>query len=371
MAQMIAQFNEENIRILQDLGFEVHLAANFTSDYNTMSLDAMHAFSQQMRKQGVFVHQIDFERGVGRITTNVKVWNQLRNLADEQSFDLIHCQSPLGGVFGRLIGKKYHIPTIYTAHGFHFYKGGPIKNWLLFYPIERYLARFTDCLITINHEDFSVSNSFPCKSTQYVPGVGVDVEALSNVTCDLSLRDELDIPRDAFTIISCGELSVRKNEQIVIKALSRIHSKDVYYVVVGKGEQEDHLKALSAKLHVEDQLRFVGYQANPAPYYAISNVAVFPSRREGLGLAGIEAMATGLPLITTNIGGIADYSIDGKTGYVAGPDDAENYAQALLSLKNNQPLSEKMGRFNKKHVKQFSQEVVNQIMFNLYSKYLK
>lgn len=115
MAQMIAQFNEENIRILQDLGFEVHLAANFTSDYNTMSLDAMHAFSQQMRKQGVFVHQIDFERGVGRITTNVKVWNQLRNLADEQSFDLIHCQSPLGGVFGRLIGKST-IFQLFTPH---------------------------------------------------------------------------------------------------------------------------------------------------------------------------------------------------------------------------------------------------------------
>lgn len=140
MAQMLAQFNIGNIKELQSLGVEVHLAANFTSPQNTMPLSEISSFKREMSSQGVHIHQIDFGRRLGTFSGNIKCWRQLYDLCKSDDFDLIHCQSPLGGVFGRLIGRKFKIPVIYTCHGFQFFKGGPLKDWILYYPVERFLA---------------------------------------------------------------------------------------------------------------------------------------------------------------------------------------------------------------------------------------
>lgn len=140
MGQMIAQFNQANIQILKKLGVEVHIAANFTSQHNTMTPEKLAEFCDDMRAQGVRVHQIDFERGTGTLYSNVKVWKQLKQLCQVNKFDLIHCQSPIGGVFGRMIGRKYAAKVMYTAHGFHFFKGSPLRNWVIYYPIECFLS---------------------------------------------------------------------------------------------------------------------------------------------------------------------------------------------------------------------------------------
>ena len=369
MAQMLAQFNIGNIKELQSLGVEVHLAANFTSPQNTMPLSEISSFKREMSSQGVHIHQIDFRRRLGTFSGNIKCWRQLYDLCKSDDFDLIHCQSPLGGVFGRLIGRKFKIPVIYTCHGFQFFKGGPLKDWILYYPVERFLARFTDDLITINHEDDKIASNFPCKSHTYIPGVGVDTKRLNNLTRDLTLRNKLGIPKGAFVILSVGELSTRKNPDVVIRALADLKNDNIYYVAVGKGKHLVSLKKLVEEKGLNTKVFFPGFTSDPEPYYQMADVSVFPSRREGLGLAGIEAMAAGLPLLTTNSGGISDYSIDGKTGFVFGPDDDLKLAKQIIYLKENPETRFKMGNYNRKKVQIYSRENVNKIMRQIYSEY--
>nr|WP_305068940.1 glycosyltransferase [Lacticaseibacillus pantheris] len=304
------------------------------------------------------------------MSSNINVWRQLNRLMNDYQFDLIHCQSPLGGVFGRLVGRKHGVPVIYTAHGFHFYKGGPIKNWLIFYPIERMLSKFTDCIITINHDDDRIASSFHAKHHLYLPGVGVDVRRLNKVQHNTSLRSKYGIPQNAFVIVSCGELSERKNQQVIIRALASLNSSDIYYIIVGKGRLEKHLRLLVKENGLEKQVIFAGYHSDPTPFYAMADIAAFPSKREGLGLAGIEEMATGLPLLTTNIGGISDYSIDGLTGLVFDSDDYMGFASAIDCLKNDREKLLRISQFNRTQVNKFSQETVDTIMTHEYHRAL-
>src|SRR5699024_9702226 len=103
----------------------------------------------------------------------------LQKLANSESYDIVHTQSPIGGALCRLAfrkNRKRGTKIIYQAHGFHFYKGGPISNWIFFYPIEKVCSYFTDTLITINHEDYELAKKkFHAKEVVYVPGVGIDL----------------------------------------------------------------------------------------------------------------------------------------------------------------------------------------------------
>lgn len=370
MAQMIAQFNTDNIEILQNLGFEVHIAANFESKNNTMTISELAIFREYLASINVVVHQVDFERGVGTLKANIRVWHQLATLCSSNEFKLIHCQSPIGGVFGRLLGRKFKIKTIYTAHGFQFIKNGPKKDWVLYYPIERYLSKFTDVLITINSKDFKISKRFNARRNVYIPGVGVNVSKLNNIKTNKKkidcIREKNNIPKDAFVIVSVGELSKNKNEESTIKALQLISKEEIYYIVVGIGREAKNLKNMAKECKKNIHIIFVGYKKDPTDYYAISNISVFPSKREGLGLAGIEAMASGLPLITTNAGGISDYSVDGETGIVIDTNDLYGFRDAILFYYNHKKCIEKTGLYNRKHVRKYDIDNVNSIMKKVY-----
>lgn len=222
MASMLRNFNLNNIRLLRDLGYEVTLAANFrTEDSN--SPESIQKFRQQMNKEGVLIRQIDFTRKIGNIKGHIKSYKQVQKLANE-NFDLIHCHSPICAAITRYVFRREPGKIIYTAHGFHFYKGAPLQNWLLYYPIEKWLSRYTDILITINKEDYKrAKEKFHPKRTEYVPGVGIDVEKIQAVQVDReSKRRELGIGKDDFLLLSVGELNKNKNHEVVIRALAEL-----------------------------------------------------------------------------------------------------------------------------------------------------
>lgn len=370
-ASMLQQFNLENIKILLGQGAEVHLAANFKSKKNTISAEKMKKFERNMTNIGVKIHQIDFERRLGTLKTNIRSWKQLDKVFGSNDFALVHCQSPLGGVFGRLMGHKYKVPVLYTCHGFHFYKGGPKIDWLMYYPIERILSKWTNTIVTINRDDYQISKRFKTAECKYIPGVGVDISKLKKVERDLSVRNRLGIPDDAFVLVSVGELSRNKNEEVIINALGELKNSNIYYVMVGKGKEETYLKQLTSSLDLNNNIKFVGYQQDPIPFYAMADASVFPSRREGLGLAGIEAIATGLPLITTNSGGISDYSTDDKTGYVVNdPDNYQKFSEVIQKLIDNPKIVQRMSVYNRNHVDDYSIKNVNTIMSEVYLKML-
>lgn len=367
VASMIEQFNMSNIKILQGLGFDVEVACNFKKG-NTISKEKAIDFQKKMQKSGITYYQIDFSRNVFNLCQNIKAYIQLADILKNKKYELIHCHSPIGGVIGRLAAYKYRIKVIYTAHGFHFYKGAPIKNWLLFYPIERILAKRTELLITINKEDYKRAKRFTSGRIKYVPGVGIDLEKFGKHILTKEERWESRVkwmtsPKDIL-LLSIGELNKNKNHQIVIRALSRLPSLPITYIICGIGPYESDLKNLVKQLQLQDKVLFLGYQNNVSEFYNMSDIFILPSKREGLSVALMEAMASGLPVICSNIRGNTDLVRNGYNGLLCS--NIEDYINAIEQLSKNHMEREYYSRNCKRMINHFSANRVNSIMTAIY-----
>lgn len=367
VASMIDQFNMPNIKLLIDMGYKVHVACNF-EEGNTCSKEQIERLKSTLELLEIEYYQIDFKRNVMKMADNIKAYKQVLNLMKNNKYEFTHCHSPIGGVIGRLAGRATHTKIIYTAHGFHFFKGAPLINWLLYYPIERWLARYTDILITINKEDYERAKGFKAKRVEYVPGVGIDTDKFNAVKVDESLkRKELELPEDSFVLLSVGELNENKNHKVIIKALATLNNVNIHYVICGQGGLEGYLRNLSTELGIENQVHLLGFRKDVAEICKASDVFMFPSKREGLGLAALEAMACGLPIITSNVHGIVDYSVDGETGYSCSPSDIDGFTKAILKLYIDENLRKEIGSRNVQQVEKYGiDNAVSQVK-NLYS----
>lgn len=293
-------------------------------------------------------YQVDFSRSpLSR--DNVRAYKQLKKIISDGNYDIVHCHTPNASVITRLVcrndRKKNGLKVFYTAHGFHFYKGAPLKNWVLYYPIEKFCSRFTDKLITINQEDYNLAKKrMKAREICYVPGVGVDLSKFQNVQVDRDVkRREIGVPEESFLLLSVGELNENKNHQIVIRAMEKLGNSNIHYAIAGSGEKRDYLSELAGELGVAEQVHLLGYRTDVAELCKTADVFCLPSYREGLGLSAIEAMACGLPLITSNIHGINDYSANGVTGYKCSPDAVNSIADAIHSVLNEKIKRKQMG----------------------------
>jgi glycosyltransferase involved in cell wall biosynthesis len=358
--RFIALFELDNIRILQSLGYEVHCFADFHES-------AYHDLTKKVEDLGVIIYNADSFRSPFRLK-NIKVYHQLVDIMNKNKFDFVDCHTPMGGVLARLAARTTKTrPIQYTAHGFHFFKGAPIHNWLCYYPVERFLSRFTDTLVTINHEDFERAKSLHAKRVLYIPGVGVDTAKFKNTQVDRKKkRQELGIPTDAFLIVSVGELSMRKNHAAVIKAISRMSDFKPYYLVCGEGPEKENLRTLSKDLGIGQQVIFAGFRNDIAEVLRIADCFAFPSRQEGLSVALMEAMAAGLPIVCSKIRGNTDLVEDGKGGYLTDPDDADGISEDIRKIYTSAELREQMAAFNLEKIKSFSKENVRKMMIDIY-----
>lgn len=361
VASMIEQFNMNNIEILQSLGYAVDVACNFrlgSGDYEGLK--------KLLRKRNVEIFQIDFTRNVYDIRQDYTAYCQIRELLVDDRYQFIHCHSPIGGVVGRLAARNFHIPVIYTAHGFHFFKGAPIKNWLLFFPVEKWLSKYTKVLITINNEDFRFAKKqFKTEKIIKIPGIGLDIDRFSEERKGRQRKcEELGIDSNAFIVLSVGELNDNKNHETIIRALHLSKIENAIYLLCGEGPRKDYLQKLSADLGVS--VKFLGFRKDVDEMYEVADVFAFPSKREGLGMAALEAMAKGVPIVTSNIHGIQDYSENGRTGFSGNPTDAVFFAESFVKLYNHKELREEMGLYNKTAVKRFASSETNRIMEEVY-----
>lgn len=204
---MIGQFNMNNILLLQKMGYQVEVACDFL-DRSVWTIEQAQRFENELQEKQIVRHQIDFTRNALHIGKHRLAYLQLKKLLDNEMYTFIHCHTPIAGALGRMAAHAKGIRTIYTAHGFHFYKGAPIINWILYYPVERFLARWTDLLIVINKEDYERAKKFHAGKVEYIPGVGIDTECIKKVIVDREKkRKELGIPEKAYVLLSVGELS--------------------------------------------------------------------------------------------------------------------------------------------------------------------
>lgn len=302
---------------------------------------------------------------------NIKAFFSLRKIIKREKFDIIHCHTPSGGVLARLaaIGtKKKGSRVIYTAHGFHFFKGAPLLNWLIYFPVEWFCSFFTDTLITINQEDYAFAKKhMHAKQIEYIHGVGVDIDKYKTIEVDRTQkRKELGIPENSVAVLSVGELNDNKNHETVLRAIAKIDRKDIVYLICGKGDKKEYLENLAKELGMEKRLILAGFRTDVAEIYKCCDIFAFPSKREGLGLAALEAMASGLPVVGSNVHGIPDYLIDNETGFKCRPLDIDDFAEKIISLSNDRELRDRIGLNNKDFVKKFSLENSLCEMGNIY-----
>ncbi len=369
----IEWFNKENIEFLSNqMCCEVHIACNFNY-MNDTDEERTKKYIEKLRSNNIILHNIAFARSPFSLS-NFKAYKALKSIMTKEKFDLIHCHTPTVSILTRLAARKTRkrgSVVMYTCHGFHFHNAAPKKNWILYYPAERFLSRFCDYLVTINKEDFNRAKTFHCKNIRYIPGVGVDVNKIRNQFVNIAAkRKSIGVTEDKILIISSGELIERKNHEVIIRALSKIHNGNIYYAIAGKGHLKEYLEKLAKKLGVFEKIIFLGFRTDILELYHVADISAFPSKIEGLGIAGIEAMSAGIPLVSSNIHGIVDYQENGKTGFAVKPNDVRGFAEAIEKLANNRQLREAMGANCLEAVKPF--EISNALnkMWGIYKEIL-
>lgn len=298
---------------------------------------------------------------------NLAVYKSLKALMDTEEYALVHCNTPVGGMLGRLCARaarKRGTRVIYTAHGFHFFTGAPLKNWLLFYPAERFFSRFTDLLITINGEDYRRAQRFHARTVALVNGVGVDLSRFESPAARADTRAALGLAMDAPVVICVGEHSDRKNHETVLRAVAPLSQAHVLFC--GVGEKEEALRALARALDMEERTHFLGFRRDVPDLLAASDVFMFPSLQEGLPVSQMEAMAAGLPCVVSDVRGNVDLIRQGEGGFVRKPDDAAGFTQDLRRLLEDPALRESMGRRNRREMEAYSLNTVMEQMEALY-----
>lgn len=361
----LPQFEKNDVSILKEMGFEIHYASNFKNPVYT--------FNQNIfQDQKILPHHIDIAKNPFKAAANLHTVRQLIKIIEENNIDLVHCHNPMGGVTARIAAacsrKKPYV--IYTAHGFHFYKGASLINWLLFYSAERFLAHYTDQIITINKEDYLRAKKFHLKkggSVHQIHSVGVDdIRFAPHKEIAPEKRKEIGMPPEAFHIVTAAELNKNKNQKTIIHALARLHNPNIHYSICGRGANEEFLKGLAAEKQLSDQVHFLGYRTDMEEILQTADCFAFPSYREGLGVAAIEALLCGVPLIVSDNRGTREYAQEGVNSIICNAKNADDFVAAIHQLCFNQSKREQMARLCRASAEQFTIREVEQTMRQIY-----
>ena len=370
VAYAIELFNIPNIKLLIDMGYEVQVACNF-DDRSSLSDEKVAILKDKLTSMGVKYHNIPFERQPIK-PANIKAYTQLKALIDSEKFDLIHCHTPVGGIITRLAAassrKKNGTKVIYTAHGFHFFKGAPLINWLIYFTAEKFCSYFTDTIITINKEDFTnAENKLSAKKVCYVPGVGVDTAYFVGTRGKReALLSEISADEDSIILLSIGELSDRKNHSVSMKAISQIDNKKLHLVIAGTGEKREEFLSLAKELGIDGRVHLLGFRTDVAELLKSADIFLFPSIQEGLPVALMEAMSCGLPVICSEIRGNTDL-IDDTCGVLCNATDADEFATAIRKLIGNEALRKSMAEKAFRESKKYDIKIIENYMKDIYS----
>ena len=356
------QFHLPYLKMFQEMGWETAVASK--NDYENPA-DCQIPYCDTY-------YNIPFARLPWK-RSNIQSYKMLKKIIDAGNYDIIHCHTPVGAMIARLAAlaaRKRGTKVIYTAHGFHFFKGAPLLNWLLFYPAEWLLAPATDVLITINQEDHHRAlKQLRAKRIEYVPGVGIKTEKYRDLVTDRATkRKTLGYGEEDFLLLTVAEMTPNKNHITILKALKLLKEQGelnhIHYLICGRGEMWESLEQSAKEMGISDHVNFLGYRTDAPELYKASDLFLFVTLREGLSVALMEAMSSGMPIVCARIRGNTDLIDDGISG-VFSENDPEVIAQHILDLYRNpekrkalgQAASEKALLFDEKAVLQQVKEI--------------
>lgn len=385
VASMIGQFNMQNIWLLQELGYEVHVTCNFRKG-NTCDRKQIRKLVKQLRDRKVILYQWDCPRDIHSLKRCRTAYRQILCLLRNHQYAWLHCHSPVGGALARMAAHAAGVPVMYTAHGFHFYQGAPLKNWLLYYPAERLLSNWTDLLITVNCEDACFAKKhLKAGKICDIPGVGIDPlrfraqedlqkcgkdrlsrQVCSRKDCRTRFREAYQIPQDACLLLSVGELSKRKNHRAVLVALTALVARGMHvcYLVCGQGAQKKQLERYVEKHGLKGHVWFPGFLERVEDAYQAADLFVFPSLQEGMPVALMEAMAAGMPCVVSDIRGNRELIADVRLRFA--PDRPAQLKEILTALIEDPTRADACGQANRNIISAYSLENVQKRMVKIY-----
>ncbi|MDB4566966.1 glycosyltransferase family 4 protein [Akkermansiaceae bacterium] len=320
---------------------------------------------------------IDFQRSPFGIR-NISAYRQLRQVLSENEYSLIHCHTPVGGLIGRFAARSARrrgAVIVYTAHGFHFCRGGPFVNWLYYYPVERWFAGYTDCLVTITREDYrlAVGHHFSAKHIEHIPGVGVDTEVFRPMSQGVrdARRAQLGYANDEFLLIYAAEFNTNKNQEMLIKALAATNESRFRLLLAGDGPTQSSCQRVAVQFQVEEQVEFLGYRKDLEDLLPICDCALASSRREGLPVNVMEAMSCGLPVVAAINRGHTELVIEGETGFLIQSDDHMAMSFLLHRLASDRELRARLGAAGRKRIQQcYSRKIATEAIAEIYQRLL-
>ena len=348
----IKSFHLPYLKMMHDKGWEVHVATN-----------GKEKFPYCDKKHTICMERSPFK------PNNLKAIKQMKELLKKEHFDIIHCHTPMGSVVTRIAAKearKNGTRVIYTAHGFHFYTGAPLINWLLFYPVEKYLAKYTDTLITINKEDYNRAKkkfSKRCHDIQYIPGVGIDPKKFDfKMTAKEkhNLRASLGLKDDDFVMICVGRLDKNKNQSFLIKCMPELIKENpkIHLLLPGQDELNGKCQKLVRKLDVDNNTHFLGDRNDIPKLLRISNLAISSSKREGLPINILEAVFSNIATIASDCRGNRDILTD--TGHASSIIQFDNnlFTKKIRSIVRNDSPKLKYLNQNKYSLSQIKKKYI-------------
>lgn len=356
---MMLQFLVPHVFYLLKQGYEVEVVCSNVEGH----VDEL----KDIFKAKVKMNLIKLKRNPMRLS-NVQGLLQLIRIIRSGSYDIVWTNEPVMGVMTRLAvriagGKK--IKIIYVAHGFHFYKGAPKKNWIIYYPIEKIFSHFTDEIVTINKEDFDFARrKFTQTKVLKFPGIGINTSKFFREFPSEVIEEkkkELGINSNEKVILSVGELEKRKNHETSILAFKEADVENTKLFICGVGTQENSLRKLIEELQLEQRVFLLGYRTDISELCHMSDVFLFTTYQEGLSVALMEAMAVGVPCIVSEIRGNVDLIEKGK-GIYCNPYDVSSCASAITKYFENPDKFEDALKYNRKKIKEFDIEKVTRMM---------
>lgn len=377
VASILDQFVTGHIEVLLELGCQVAVAANFKFGNNTSS-ERVAKFKLELEAMGVKIYDIPiFRNPLDR--RNLKAYSTVKKVMAKERFDLIHCHSPIGGVIARLASRSFRpdAKIIYTAHGFHFYNGAPLKNWLLYYPVERFLVKFSDLIITINQEDYLMAQKM-CEgkfvACEKIPGVGVDTDVFKPLDSlrKSNLRKKTGFANSDFLMIYGAEFNANKNQAFLIKAMLELKKiiPQAKMLLIGHGAKLEENRELVKKLRLEDTIWLPGFRNDMAKLIPMCDLYLSSSIREGFGIGLAEALSVGLPLVATNNRGHRELLSEGSNGFFFENGNLEQFIGCVKKISDDIVLRQRMAKESLSKAKKFSKKQVQQKLRFIYSKYL-
>lgn len=358
----LAAFHIPFMRMLQDKGYDVHAAAS-----------SAEGRKEEVEAIGVECWDIPFARSPYN-PKNLRAFRKLKRLLETYHFALVHVHTPVAAFLGRYLAKATgQGPALYTAHGFHFYRGAPLRNWLVYYPLERVAARWTGGLVVMNEEDYEAAQRMgfvPEKNLFYVHGVGVDIERYGNAA---PLRKaDLQLPPNARIVVCVAEFTANKNHLLLLNAWREVARQvpQAALLLIGDGALRDRVASWVQEMSLTESVRLLGFRPDVPQLLALAEVATLTSKREGLPRVIMEALAAGKPVVATDVRGNRDLVRHGVNGFLVPLGDPGALARHLVLLLKDPALAQEMGERGREMIRPYALENVLKEMADVYRRFL-